>query len=158
MSLTPLVTQKEVSSYARYWIPRVHLLDWQIDLRLEPIDDNTLGDCDVDSRRRLAFIRIHPEMHRVWKDNRGTAFAGVRSERLAESVVLHELLHVVEEPLDEVAGNLIWQPGKPEPKAHAAYHEYKEYMIDSWTRTLLEAKYSLGPWAKDRQLNKDKAA
>jgi hypothetical protein len=158
MSLTPIVTQKEVLAHARYWVPRVHLLDWQIEVRLEPIDENTLGDCMPEFKRRLAWIRINPEMYKIWKEGRGTPFAGVRTDRLVEAVVLHELLHVVEEPLDEIAGDLIWLEGKPEPKAHVAYREYKEYMIDSWTRTLLEAKYSLGPWAKDRQLNKDKAA
>ena len=146
MAKAPKVTLAEVEAYGLKWIPRLHLLDWQIEFRMKRRELGVAGTCWAEFRRRAAQIWIDPDLHNVVGLDVSYIKIGARRNRLVESVVVHELLHILEKPLETQMSSILWKTGKPEPDSWVLFQDYSEMMIDSFVRILLEAD-AAGAWS-----------
>jgi hypothetical protein len=132
------VTIEEVEALGAKWIPRLRLSDWTIVFRVEDCSP-AVGSCSTNWTKQMAFISIDDGMPGSFD-----GFAhGVRKGRGTEAVVLHELLHVLESPnkgdIREACGD--------DEDLDQKITDYRERLIDSVTRILLEAEYFEGAWA-----------
>lgn len=131
------VTLAEVEAYGAKWIPRLHLLDWQIHFEITDCED-AAGTCKSDWLKMITWIKIDERMpDHMFRD----FWFGVGEGRKTEWVVVHELLHVKEEPQWDRIGALT----KDDEILYDALVAFRERQIDQTVRVLLEADAS-GAW------------
>lgn len=79
--------------YVRVVADHFGLVDWTIEVSDKPCDEGTLADTGVTYGQRHAVIRFHEKWQEWSKDD-------------LRSTVVHELLHVHTEPIDDIAGDV----------------------------------------------------
>lgn len=134
------------------WQPRVHLVDYRISVvvGLPDYDDgNALGHVKMGHTIKSALIYIPPDFSKRVAEE-AYCHATDLGEQV-EEVVLHELLHVCEQPYHgRVEGNiehLVGTEGMLGEEIRTAYTYYRENWINAMCRVLLEA--DRGAWAHD---------
>lgn len=128
------VTEEEVEAWGRKWAPRLHVTDWEVRYKVGDLGQ-AAGQCDWDWIKHSAVVTIDDGMPGVY------AFKGVREGREIESVVVHELLHLIQPPNIGQIHEML----KDHPQIDQAFTDLSERMIDLFVRILLEA--DAGAWA-----------
>ena len=134
------------------WVDRLRLKDWTLTLKVVPVapmDGQPLaGKVDKDSANRLAIISISdglPSPTSLWH-----AATGHDGLRMAEQTIIHELFHVLEEPLrNNLAETVDEILGKNSPQSMLlwnAFYRYAEHMANSVSAILLEADRREHDW------------
>jgi len=137
------------------WQPRLHLLDWEIEVAIGALDDDrengrsSLAQVKMGYTIKRARITFPANFERRCDDD---AYAyPPDAEARVETVVVHELLHVTEQPFHaRISGeveNLVGADGAFGLELRTAYTYYRENWINAQTRVLIEAD-RLGGWSR----------
>lgn len=137
---------RRARAYLLKWQPRLNLLGYEIELRVEPPVEQVdvrLAECSPQNRSRLAVIRVAPDHdERAVKANNGQFTA----DQELENTVIHELCHLLTN--DELA-NLHFEAERLVGRDHntplvaalwASIHDLEETAICRMTRLLIQAE------------------
>lgn len=130
-----------VLSLIEKWKKRLGLGDWQIAVAVR---DNT-GINEVASLshnwlRRRAVIYISKDFHNV-RDWARETLLGYDGEHNLESTIVHELLHLVEQPFGSMLADGLDDQGRA---MRDLWRDYREWWIEKMERTLMDAER--GEW------------
>jgi hypothetical protein len=138
------------------WKSRLHLDSWVLDLKivddLSTDDRETCGQFDGNWWHEVGTIRIASDAPKKYRES-ASAWPDESDEQIVERIVVHELLHVAERPMLDVADReFSCYFGKEggalalEPARHARWAA-REMLINRLARVLIEADRS-GGWAE----------
>jgi hypothetical protein len=133
------------------WQPRLRLADWDIWVEIGTVDDdNWAAQTDKEWRARRAHITF-PENYIERVRERAEVLPGETDEQLVEHDVLHELVHILEEPeASHVDNDVVWFFGDSEHGGvfsadfRNAWRDYREWLINQVVRVLLDAERTRG--------------
>lgn len=134
------------------WVPRLHLGHWQIELRLEEPGKGIEGmSVSTEWRGLKARICIAPDYLAVVERH---LFTGDAPAAIVEEGVVHELLHLIEEPLrSQLDTEIVWAfgdkrddtPGMVGFSGRTLWTDYREMWVNQVCRILISADRS-GGW------------
>jgi len=127
--------------YVHKWQPILRLMDWDIEVEVGDVDDNHLAESTKEWRNRRGWITL-PDNFLEKAHDRRIQLSGETDEMLVEHSVLHELLHILEEPECEHHQNEIdWAAGKDGNVLGAelrnSWRDYREWWINHVVRAML---------------------
>lgn len=133
--------------FLKKWQPRLRLADWDIWVEIGKVDDDHAAESSIEWRTRRAHLTF-PADHIQRSRDRGETPPGMNDAEIVEHTVIHELLHIGEQPLAaRVADEIDWMAGKQGAigaELRGGWREYREWWINAMVRTLLEAERSSG--------------
>lgn len=131
------------------WQPRLHLADWIITVLIAgDVDADRGAEVDVDWRHRRAVIRLPPDTCDRMRRSSDVWLSASDAE-IVEWGVLHECLHVAEEPLAEQfrvdLHEWIGADSTAGSETRRRFRDYREWWVNQAVRSLLEA--DRGAWS-----------
>ncbi len=151
--MTPEQLQAACEAALAKWIPRLHLRDWRITLVMEKPSPPFEGATVLSVwNTREAIIHVDPDYLAVHKKNADAEAPGQPDADKIESMIVHELLHICEQPLlGEMQRNIKWAFGTSKEDGGAVsgdaldcWMRYRESLVNHLTRILIEADRSNG--------------
>jgi hypothetical protein len=150
------MVSEDVLSMARKalakWQPRLRLQDWDIWVDIGNVSDSHwAAQSDKEWRVKRAHITFPSDY--LEKMRESEVLPGTTDMAMVEETVIHELLHILEEPeASHVNDDVLWICGDREngvffANLHNAWRDYREWWINHMVRTLLEAERSEG-WSR----------
>lgn len=150
MSDTPDLLGLAQTALAK-WQPRLHLRDYQIKVVIGALDDDSsaLGSVRMGHTEKHAVIYIPPDfVARISHEDEAFCHPTEIADQV-EKIVLHELLHVKEQPYhSRLKSDITYFVGDDAvvgTDIRTAYTYYRENWINAMCRTLMEA--DRGGWS-----------
>src|SRR6266702_2249459 len=132
------------------WQPRLRLMDWDIWVDIGKVDENHTAETSTEWRMRRAHLTF-PLDHVQKSRDRGEIMPGATNAEIIEQSVIHELLHIAEQPVaDRVLGEITWLVGTRDTGAvfgaelRNSWRDYREWWINHLTRALMDAERTSG--------------
>jgi hypothetical protein len=130
------------------WAPRLPL-PCRVGLAVGDLADNMSASVICDWRLDAAVVTLDPTYYE--KERRCEAFAAGRSDAdLLEHGIVHELLHVLEQPLvGQLDEELEWVTGRSgilSAQLRGLYRDYRELWINRVAQLLIALDRSSGGW------------
>lgn len=133
------------------WQSRLHLEPWLITVQVKSLDGESSGSIYVNKRKQTATVNIdagqpafYRREHLAWREE--------TDEQLVERTVVHELVHLMHEPWQQLCSAQInWAFGEGKGRGQIgvdavnAYEDFREAATNPVARVLIEADRS-GGW------------
>jgi hypothetical protein len=142
----PIDVLSEARKALACWQPRLRLTDWDIWVEIGPVaHPDWAAFSDKEWRMRRAHITLPPDYLQRIHDG-AECLPGETDAQSVEHTVLHELLHILEEPLAaRVATEIDWWVGDSSKQAGVvgaelrnSWRDYREWWINHVARVLLD--------------------
>ena len=142
---------KQARRFVAKWQPRLRLMDWDIWVEGGDVDANHAAESSTEWRMRRAHLTFPSNCIQRSRDG-GEHAPDTTDAEIIEQTVLHELLHVAEQPLaDRVDDEICWLVGTRDSGAligaelRNGWRDYREWFINHVTRALMDAERT-GGW------------
>lgn len=130
--------QARAEAYLAKWQPRLGLGGWRIALRFGETDSGTSANSEASWTWEDAIITIAPDFE---KQRDVSIDAGLSADRVLEELVIHELLHFVDQPMamqvEQIIDRFIGKDSPASTMARDVFSDYQELWINRVIRALL---------------------